>query len=91
MRLHPRAHGFAQRLDVGGACRVEIDEEIAVQVGDFRAADLQPAAAGLVDQLPGASAGRVLEGGAAGSVARLAFLALALDRSEERLRLARAL
>ena len=31
----------------------EIDQEIAVQLGDLGAAELQTAAAGLIDQLPG--------------------------------------
>ena len=79
MRLDALAHGFAQRFDIGGAGAVEIDQEIAVQLGDLRLADFQPAAAGLVHQFPGADAGRVLEGGAAGAIARLARLALALD------------
>src|SRR6185312_17007136 len=74
------AHRLAERLDVGGGCAAEIDEEVAVQLGDLRVAGLEPAAAGLVDHLPGIVAGRVLEGRAAGAVARLRGLALVLDR-----------
>src|SRR6266702_6655621 len=39
-----------------------VDQEIAMQLRDLRAADAKPAAAGGIDQLPGAVAGRVLEG-----------------------------
>ena len=67
LRLDARAHGLAQRLDVGGGGAAEIDQEIAVQLGDLRVADHEAAAAGGVDQLPGLLAGRVLEGRAAGA------------------------
>ena len=43
-----------------------VDQEIAVHFRHLRAADAQAAAAGGVDQLPGAVAGRILEGRAAG-------------------------
>ena len=43
-----------------------IDQEIAVHFRHLGAADAQAAAAGGIDQLPGAVAGRILEGGAAG-------------------------
>ncbi len=52
-----------------------------------------PAATGLVHQFPGAHAGRILEGGAAGSVARLAGLAFRFDRGHlggDRVRIAGA-
>src|SRR5689334_5091205 len=62
MHLYLLAHGFAQRLDVGRAGAAEIDQEVAVQLGDLRAADRQPAAAGIIHQLPRAVTGRVLEG-----------------------------
>src|ERR1700722_728082 len=39
-----------------------IDQEIAVHFRYLRAADAQAAAAGGIDQLPGAVAGRILEG-----------------------------
>src|SRR5450631_4114887 len=48
----------------GGAAG--IDQEVAVQLRDLRAADPQSAAAGGIDQLPGAFARRILEGRAAG-------------------------
>src|SRR5579862_7978699 len=79
MCLDPRAHGFAERFDVGGGRPIEVDEEITVQGRDLRAPDGETATAGLIDQLPGTHAGRVLEGRAAGAVARLARLALRLD------------
>ena len=53
----------------------EIDQEIAVQLGDLRVADGQAAAAGGVDQLPGLVAGRILEGRAAGAALRSAGVA----------------
>src|SRR5262249_30855517 len=65
--LHARAHRLAQRLDVGGAGAAEIDQEVAVHFGNLRIADLESAAAGGVDQLPGFVAGRVFEGRAAGA------------------------
>src|SRR6185437_14743962 len=79
MRLDALAHGLAQRLDIARAGVAEIDQEIAVQRRDLRAADGQAPAAGGVDQFPGLVAGWVLEGRAAGAVARLARLALVLD------------
>src|SRR5271169_3353014 len=79
MCLYALAHHFAERLDVGSAGAFEIDQEIAVQLGDLGLTDFEPAAAGLVHQLPGAHSGRILECGAAGAIARLAFLARALD------------
>ena len=51
-----------------------------MHLGDLGAADAQAAAAGLVDQLPGAVAGRVLERRAAGALAdRLVLLAIVGD------------
>ena len=56
-----------------------VDEEIAVHFRHLRAADAQAAAAGGIDQFPGAVAGRVLEGRAAGLFAdRLRGLAMGL-------------
>ncbi len=52
---------FAKRLDVGRGGRAEIDQEVAMQLRDLRAADDQPAAAGGVDQLPGLSPGGFLK------------------------------
>ena len=43
-----------------------VDEEVAVFLADLGGADAKPAAAGLIDQLPGLVAGRILEGRAAG-------------------------
>src|SRR2546423_1730390 len=67
MLAHARTHGLAQRLDVGGSRAAEVDQEIAVHLGDLRTADREPAAAGGVDELPGFAPGRVLEGRAAGA------------------------
>src|ERR1700759_236014 len=57
----PLTHGFAQRLDLGGRGIAEIDQEIAMHLGDLRIADAQASAAGGVNQLPGLMAGRILE------------------------------
>src|SRR5712691_11530435 len=65
--LDASSHRLAQGLDVGGAGAAEIDQEIAVHLRDLRATDLEPAAAGGIDELPGLAAGRVLEGRAAGA------------------------
>src|SRR5215467_7852505 len=74
---HACTHGLAQTLDVLGRGIAVIDEEVAVHVRDFGAADAQTAAAGLIDELPGAGARRVLERGAAGALAdRLIGLAI---------------
>src|SRR5260370_41908545 len=62
-----------------------IDQEIAVHLRYLRAADAKTAAAGGVDQLPGAVAGRVLEGRAAGLFAdRLRRLAMGLHLGHAR-------
>ena len=59
--------------------RAGVDQEIAVHLRHLRAADTQAAAAGGVDQLPGAVAGRILEGRSAGLFAdRLRGLAVVL-------------
>src|SRR5665213_1876459 len=79
MVFHPRAYGLAKRLDIGGSGAIEIDEEVAVQLRHLRLSDAQAAATGIVHQLPGAMAWRVLEGRAAGAVARLARFAFRLD------------
>src|SRR3954465_14276904 len=56
-----------------------IDEEIAVHFRDLRPSHAQAAAAGGVDQFPGAVAGRILEGRAAGLFAdRLRGFAMVL-------------
>src|SRR5215510_518862 len=79
IRLYFLADRFAQSLDVGRAGAAKVDQEIAVKLGDLRATDGEPAAAGFIDKLPCALAWRVLESGAAGAVARLGRLALFLD------------
>src|SRR5581483_12262641 len=66
---HARAHGLPQPLDVLGRGVAVVDEEVAVHLRHLGAADAKAAAAGLVDQLPGARARRVLEGRAAGALA----------------------
>src|SRR6266436_9349641 len=56
-----------------------IDQEVAVHFRDLRVADPQAAAAGGIDQLPGAFARRILEGRAAGLFAnRLSGFAVVL-------------
>src|SRR3954468_5653108 len=56
-----------------------VDQEIAVHFRDLRAADAKTPAAGGIDQFPGAFAGRILEGRAAGLFAdRLRGLAMGL-------------
>src|SRR5258707_271242 len=59
---YPRAHGFAEGFDIMAGRRPGVDQEIAVHLRHLGAADAQAAAAGGVDQLPGAVAGRILEG-----------------------------
>src|SRR5262245_59975525 len=66
IRLHSLAHGFAQRFNVMAGGVTGVDQEVAVHFRHLRAADAQAPAAGSIDQLPGAVAGRVLERGAAG-------------------------
>src|SRR5882724_11262389 len=51
--FHALAHGLAQTLDVGSAGVAEIDQEVAMQLGDLGATEREPAAAGGVDELPG--------------------------------------
>src|SRR5438105_906344 len=63
---HATADFFAQTFNVGSRRRSEVDEKIAVELGDLRATDPEAAAAGGVDQLPGFVIGRVLERRAAG-------------------------
>src|SRR5581483_4095660 len=78
--LDPRAHRFAEFLDLGAGGVALVDEEVAVHLGDLGVADREPAAAGGVDQLPGLLAGRILEGRAAGpALDRLGLLAIGGD------------
>src|SRR5262249_6757680 len=63
--LYAPAHGLTQRLDVGRGRATEIDQEIAMHLRYLGIADLEPAAAGGVDQLPSLATGRILEGRAA--------------------------
>src|ERR1700733_15122841 len=65
--FYPLAHGFAQRLDFGRRGVAEIDQEIAMQLGDLRTADAQAPATSGINQLPGLMAGWVLEGRTAGA------------------------
>src|SRR5438552_14512035 len=44
--LHALTHGLAQRLDVGGSRAAEIDQKVAMHLGDLGVADLEAAAAG---------------------------------------------
>src|SRR6476619_1668100 len=50
------AHSLAQPLDVLGRGVAVVDQEVAVHLRHLGAADAETAAAGLVDQLPGAGA-----------------------------------
>src|SRR6476646_9075782 len=63
--LHTCAHRLAELFDVGAGGVALIDEEVAVHLGDMRAANDKASAAGAVDELPGLIANRVLEGRAA--------------------------
>src|SRR5262245_65075353 len=65
--LHALAHGLAQCLDIGSGRGTEIDQEVAVHLRHLGVADLEPATAGSVDELPGLLPRRVLEGRAAGA------------------------
>ena len=67
MIVHALAHRLAQFLDVGRAGIAEIDEKIAMQLGNLRIIDFQSAAAGGIDQLPGLLPGGIFEGRAAGA------------------------
>src|SRR6266545_251878 len=64
---HARPHRLAQSLDVGSGGAAQIDQKVAVHFRHLGVADLEPAAAGGIDDLPGLVAGRVLEGRAAGA------------------------
>ena len=50
---HALAHGFAQRLNVGGAGVAVINEEIAMQFGNLRLADTQAPTSRSIDKFPG--------------------------------------
>ncbi len=63
---------FAQCLDIGGGGCSGIDQEVAVLLGNLRAAALQAAAPGVLDQFPGLCIGRIGEGRAAGARAEWA-------------------
>src|SRR5690606_16774723 len=93
IRLDSCPYGLAQPLDVFRGRLPLVDEEIAVHLGNLRAADAQAAAAGRVDELPGAVTRRILEGGSASSLARrlvlLAVLGNLFHLLEDVLRLAR--
>jgi hypothetical protein len=79
IRFNPLAHGFAQHFNIMPGGVAGVDEEVAVHFRDLRPAHPQTPAAGGVDQLPGAVAGRVLEGRAAGLFAnRLSGFAMGL-------------
>src|SRR6187455_1397267 len=67
MIFHASPHGFAKRLDIGRGGRAKVDQEVAMQLRDLRAAGDQSAAASGVYELPGLLPWRVLEGRAAGA------------------------
>ena len=46
-RLHPRAHLFAERFDVGGGGVARVDQEVAMLLADLAPPMLQTAATGL--------------------------------------------
>src|SRR3546814_17274479 len=83
---NPPADLLAERLEVVGGGGAGVDQEIAVLVGNHRAAAPQAAAAGFIDELPGLAACgvrvcRVGEGRAAGAGSdRLAQLGRAWGR-----------
>jgi hypothetical protein len=79
---HAPAHLLAQLLDVGSGGGAGVDQEIGVLLRDLRAADLQAAAAGSIDQLPRLVAGRIGEGRAAGAAARLGVGAAGVDLAD---------
>ena len=64
---HTSAHLFAEVLDLRRARRAAVDQEVGMQRAHLGIPDPQAPAAGLVDEAPGAGAGRVLEGRAAGA------------------------
>src|SRR4029079_2073255 len=84
MDLHTLADCLPQRLDIGGAATAKIDEKMPVQFRHLRATEGQTAAAGIVNQFPGAVARWIFEGRAAGPVAWLACVALPFDRRHSR-------
>src|SRR5262249_36364628 len=65
--LHALAHRLAQGLDVGGGGGAEIDQEVAMHLRHLGAAELEPTAAGSVDEPPGLLPRRIPEGRAAGA------------------------
>ena len=56
MLKHPRAHGLSEIFKFVTGRGARIDHEVAMHGRHLRAADHQPAAAGLVDLLPGGGA-----------------------------------
>src|SRR5260364_39607 len=52
-RFDPFTHGLAERLDVIGGGVAGVDQEVAMHLGNLRAADLEPAAARGIDEPPG--------------------------------------
>ena len=62
MREDPLADELAELLDVGGGGALIVDEKIAVHFGHVCAANAKTAAAGRVDEFPGAVARRIFEG-----------------------------
>ncbi len=77
---HAAADFLAETFEIGGGRVAGVDQEVAVLLGDLRAAAHEAAAAGGVDQLPRLHVRRVAEGGAAGARAhRLARLAVGAD------------
>src|SRR5262245_21166405 len=72
--------GLAKRFDIGRGRAAEIDQKVAVKFGHLRPTNGKAAAAGVVYQFPCAMAWRILERRPTGTIARLACLALFLDR-----------
>src|SRR5215472_6363454 len=61
-----RAHGLAERLDVGRVGAAPVYEEVAMELGDLSGSYGQTAASRGVDELPRFVTGRILERRAAG-------------------------
>src|SRR3546814_370226 len=80
MRLHPAADFLAQRLDIGGRCPAEVEQEVGMLLRNLRIAYPQAPATGRIDQRPSLVSRRVLEGRPARArTQRLARLALGGD------------
>ena len=80
MGFHSFANGFAENFDIGSSGATEVDQKIAVELGHLSATDCEPAAPGIVHEIPGAVTRRIFEGRAACAIARLTRFSLFFDR-----------